>query len=337
MNLEAAARRIWQSRNVAAALLWPLSQAYRVLFEHDRRRRRALARPLPVPVIVVGNAVAGGAGKTPVVIALVRHLQSQGWRPGVISRGYGRAAQGGAAAVAVRGDSDPALVGDEPLLIHRHTGAPTWVAQRRWQALEALRQAAPDINVVVSDDGLQHHELQATVRICIWDRDGLGNGWLLPAGPLREPWPLQADFFLSTDATAPGGPAPAFRITRRIAAEAIDAHGRRMALRDLARAGPVQVWTAIARPARFLADLAVAGVVPQATHVFRDHYDFQSMNVSLDDSFAVVCTEKDAVKLWRRLPSAWAVPLALEIEPTFWPALDAKLRPLSSRHGSEAA
>src|SRR5512139_1410138 len=183
----------WQRRSPLAWALWPLSLLMRVLV----RLRQGLylsgflrRQPVPVPVIVVGNVVAGGAGKTPVVMALVQHLQAHGLHPGVISRGYGRSTRD---CREVREDSPVGEVGDEPALIRRHTGAPVFVARRRIEAAHALLQAYPQTDVLVSDDGLQHYALARDIEICVFDDRGAGNGLLLPAGPLREPWPRYVD------------------------------------------------------------------------------------------------------------------------------------------------
>jgi len=179
----------WLGRGPLARLLWPLSQLYLVA----EASRRALYRigwlqveRLPVPVIVVGNVLAGGAGKTPLVMALVEHLQRRGWHPGVISRGHGR---GDDLCREVLPELDAQLCGDEPLLIVRRTAAPVFVAAQRVQAGRALLRAHPEVDIIVADDGLQHHSLGRDLNIAVFDERGTGNGWLLPAGALREPWP----------------------------------------------------------------------------------------------------------------------------------------------------
>ena len=152
--------RSWAHRGPLACLLWPLSLIYRALFASRRLLYRLgwlKAQRFDVPVMVVGNVVAGGAGKTPVVMALVHHLRGRGLRVGVISRGYGRHSSG---CLQVHADSQPEDVGDEPVLIRRSTGAPVQVAERRTQAAAALLANYPDTDVIVADDGLQHAALQ---------------------------------------------------------------------------------------------------------------------------------------------------------------------------------
>ena len=145
---------------------------------------------LPVPVVVVGNLIVGGAGKTPLTRALAQQLREAGWHPGIISRGYGRAVPG-VRAVGV-GDS-PRHVGDEPLL-YAADGFPVVVGEKRVDAARALLAANPSVDVLIADDGLQHYALDRDIEVVVFDSRGIGNGCLLPAGPLREsPARLRSD------------------------------------------------------------------------------------------------------------------------------------------------
>jgi len=316
-------QRAWLERGALARLLWPLS----LLFGALAAARRALFRAgllrserAGVPVLIVGNVVAGGAGKTPSVIAIVRHLHSHGLQVGVISRGYGRATQDCREVLA---DSLPQETGDEPLLIRRVTVAPTFVARKRIEAARALLAAYPQTRLIVSDDGLQHLALRRDVEICVFDDRGIGNGWLLPAGPLREPWPRACDLVLHT------GERPAFagyRARRALAAEAIDRQGEKVPLASLAGRHIVAV-AAIARPQGFFDMLRDAGVKAARCIALPDHHDFKDWS-PVDADTTVVCTEKDAAKLWRVQPDALAVPLVFEPESAFFAALDAKLSSL---------
>lgn len=289
---------------------------------------------MPVPVVVVGNVVAGGAGKTPVVIAVVKHLQSLGLQPGVISRGYGRT---GTECLEVTHASDPRQVGDEPLLIARHCRVPVVVAPRRAQAARHLLATHPTTQVLVCDDGLQHLALARDVEICVFDERGTGNGWLLPAGPLREAWPRPADLVLRPARHAGHSRIDGHDIGRQLADHAVRADGTRRALADLAGERVVAV-AGIARPEAFFAMLHRAGLVPAATRALPDHHDFDAHPVHLPEATTLVCTEKDAVKLWRHRPDAWAVPLQVEIAPAFWTDFDRLLAAkLSSADGSETA
>src|SRR6185436_3102494 len=142
--------------------------------------------PLAVPVIVVGNVIVGGAGKTPTVIALVELLRAWGLRPGIVSRGHGR--RDGAPLLldaASEATARAEAFGDEPMLMHRRTGAPVAVARERREAALRLLEAHPHTDVLIADDGLQHHELPRDIELVVFDGRGVGNGWTLPAGPLR--------------------------------------------------------------------------------------------------------------------------------------------------------
>ena len=184
-GLEAWAHRQWASRGPVAWLLSPLSLVF--LAVSRSRRERTVPNRLPVPVVVVGNIYVGGTGKTPVTIALVRELQARGWRPGVISRGFGRREDG----IRLINEETPAAeAGDEPLLIARETGVPVAVGRARFEAGRALLEAHPEVDLIVSDDGLQHAALARDVEIAVVGARGLGNGWVLPASlpPVSTPW-----------------------------------------------------------------------------------------------------------------------------------------------------
>jgi tetraacyldisaccharide 4'-kinase len=187
------ARRLpgcWYQRRLALAL-WPLAAASPGCSARWSYCGGGCTAPvccarrrLPVPVVVVGNLTVGGSGKTPLVLWIVRHLREQGWRPGIISRGHG----GSAGAVRpVAADSQPSVVGDEPLLLARRSGVPVFVGARSGCRRAGLAGAHPDCDVIVSDDGLQHYRLQRALEVVVFDGRGAGNGRLLPAGPLREP------------------------------------------------------------------------------------------------------------------------------------------------------
>ncbi|MHA7602612.1 tetraacyldisaccharide 4'-kinase [Alicycliphilus sp. T452] len=316
-------RQAWRRRGPLAMALWPLSLLYGALTALRRalyRARLLRSERLPVPVIVVGNVIAGGAGKTPVTLAVVRHLRAAGWRPGVVSRGYGRATDD---CREVPPTASAAEAGDEPLLIARAAGVPVFVARRRADAGRALLAAHPATNIIVCDDGLQHLALARDVEVCVFNDEGVGNGWLLPAGPLREPWPRAVDLVLHAG-PAPGGPAPQFALSRTLADHAVDAAGRQMPLAQL-QGEPLHALAAIARPQDFFALLHAEGLKPATEEALPDHYDFSSWQRPPDKRPRLICTEKDAVKLWPAHPDALAVPLRLEIAPAFFDALDARL------------
>lgn len=319
-----ALQRAWTRRGVVARLLWPVSLVFgalsagrRALYRAGLYRTQRAGAKLPV-VVVVGNVVTGGAGKTPVVIALVRRWQARGLTVGVISRGHGRHT---ADCRAVRDDSPASEVGDEPALIRRATGAPVFVARQRIEAARALLAACPACQVIVSDDGLQHYALQRDIEICVFDDRGAGNGWLLPAGPLREAWPRQVDLVLHTGAR----PAFAgFTAQRALADFAVRQDGTRLPLAQLA-GKPLIAVAAIARPASFFDMLRARGLTLAQAIALPDHYDFNSFKVNQENDKTLICTEKDAVKLWNHHPDALAVPLQFEPEPAFLAAIDALL------------
>jgi tetraacyldisaccharide 4'-kinase len=323
-------QRAWLRRGALARLLWPLSLLYaalagfsRLLYSIGLRRTERVG----VPVIVVGNVVAGGSGKTPVVMAIVRHLEARGAQVGVVSRGYGRATSD---CREVHDDSEAREVGDEPALIRRATRAPVFVARRRVEAARALLARHPATRFIVSDDGLQHHALARDLEICVFDDRGIGNGWRLPAGPLREAWPRPCDMVLHT------GQRPAFAgftATRALAGHALRRDGSKVPLDSLAGRRLVAV-AAIAKPEAFFQMLRDRGLRPQRCIALPDHDSFEGWTEPHEPDHLLLCTEKDAVKLWRRAPGALAVPLVFEPEPAFFAALDAKL---SSLDGHQAA
>ena len=318
--IEHRLRAAWMRRGPLAVLLWPLSRLYGALAAHQRRT--APPGRLPVPVVVVGNVVAGGAGKTPTTLAIVDHLKTRGWRPGIVSRGHGRA---GSDCREVLPDSDPRDAGDEPLLLRRRAGVPVFVAPRRAEAGRALLAAHPGCDILVCDDGLQHWALARDVEVCVFDARGVGNGWLLPAGPLREPWPRAVDLVLWTEAPPAPLHAPAtFVASRHLADHALRADGTRVPLAGL-RGQALTAVAGIARPEAFFDMLRAKSLTLARTIALSDHYDFNSWQRPPDQGETLICTEKDALKLWRHEPTALAVPLVLEVPAAFFAALDQRL------------
>ena len=326
--------KAWRTRGWLACLLWPVAQLHGLLV----RLRRSLYRSglmtsehFNVPVIVVGNVVAGGAGKTPLVMALVRHFQAQGLQVGVVSRGYGRSGQ---KSLEVRPDTPIYESGDEPALIQRATNAPVFVAKRRTEALRDLLVSYPATAVVVCDDGLQHYALQRDIEIAVFDDRGVGNGWLLPAGPLREPWPER--LHQGVDLVLHTGQNPAFEgytSSRQLAGHAIAPDGSQVALSALQHQ-PLTALAGIASPEVFFGMLRARGLMLAKTLALPDHHDFKTDDLDKLAGQTVLCTQKDAVKLLDLpgpLAVEWlAVPLEFSPEPAFFTALDALLAPLLS-------
>jgi tetraacyldisaccharide 4'-kinase len=347
-GLTQALLRAWAGRGPLAYALLPVAAFYGGLLFLRRCSYRLGLRTgqrLSVPVVVVGNVIAGGAGKTPTVLGIAAHLQAHGWRVGIVSRGYGGKGLAGHRHLSVQHQPDPHLVGDEPLLLWQKTGVPVYVGRERAVVAQALLRDHPDVEVLVCDDGLQHWPLYRDIEVCVFDGRGVGNGWLMPAGPLREPWPrhlLSAvgqrpthQLVLHTDANALPGP----RAQRELASDGIDYAGTTTALNTLNLPGrlPVLAIAGIAKPESFFTLLRAQGVVLARTLALPDHYDFDSWSRNIHAGYTLICTEKDAVKLWQHRPDAIAVPLIQTPPDSFYAALDQGLAharaPLSSTHG----
>jgi len=297
-------RRAWQRRGLLACLLYPLHLLHRIV-----RGFRALAwrlgfaKPvkLPVPVVVIGNLRVGGTGKTPLVIEIVRALRARGWAPGVISRGYGGRSQ---QPTLVNPGSDAAQCGDEPLLIRQLTGCPVAVGHDRVAAARLLLSLHASCNVLIADDGLQHRRLARDLEIVLLDEAGIGNGWLLPAGPLRDP----PERLRRVDAVVLHGLVPPVRIyspfyrmqTSLEEATCIASPARRMSLSEMAReqsAGKLRVLAlcAIGNPERFFAQLRELGLRFDAL-ALPDHDRIAARMIPPGRYERVLMTEKDAVK-----------------------------------------
>ncbi len=278
-----------------------------------------------VPVIVVGNLVAGGSGKTPLVIALVERLRAAGWTPGVASRGHGRK-DARTARWVVPGD-DPALAGDEPLLIATRTGVQVRVDRDRVAAARALAVAGCD--VVVCDDGLQHYRLARDIEIEVLDaRRRYGNGLLMPAGPLREPLERAADCAFRVlnlgvaDEEALAAQAGFGEWPMRLHAGAtVPLQGGRVQPLAAFAGQRVHAVAGIGDPERFFATLRDAGlaVVP---HAFPDHHAYGPGDFAFGSPLPVLMTEKDAVKCRAFAQPGWhAVPADAQLPEAFWVAL----------------
>jgi tetraacyldisaccharide 4'-kinase len=238
--------------------------------------------------------------------------------------------------------------GDEPALIQRATSAPVFVANRRAEAARALLAAHPLTQLLICDDGLQHYALQRDIEIAVFDERGVGNGWLLPAGPLREPWPERLkhgvrsggrgiDLVLHTS----GQPAfKGFGSLRQLANYAVRSDGSQVPLEALS-GRPLLALAGIAKPDAFFAMLKARGLQLAETRALPDHYDFDSYPRPEDKGYTLICTEKDAVKLFPRQPDVLAVPLEFTPDAAFFTAFDALLAsllsPLTSPHGHQTS
>jgi len=324
--------------SLLAVALRPVS----LLFGAAVASRRALYRvgffrsvELPVPVVIVGNITVGGSGKTPLVIALVRALAERGHRPGVVSRGHGRNRDDGT-PIAVGANDDPSSVGDEPLLLAR-AGCPVVVARDRVAAGRELLARNPDCDVILADDGLQHYRLARTVEIAVVDATrALGNGWLLPAGPLREPASRLAGVdAVVTLVTATGAASPArprtFTMTLAAGRIARVGNPRATAPASSFAGNGVHAIAGIGNPARFFGELEKLGI-SAVPHAFPDHYRFTPADLALPEARAILMTEKDAVKCEAFADErCWFLPVQACVDESLVALIEGRLR------GSKAA
>lgn len=305
----------WQRRRGWAMVLYPVSLLFFLLSELRRWSYRLgllNAERLPVPVVIVGNIAVGGSGKTPVVKWLVDTLRAAGWRPGVVSRGYGGRVDG----VAVLDGEDAALFGDEPVLLARLTACPVAVGRDRPAAARALLQAHPECDIIVSDDGMQHYRLARDVEIAVVDDKVLGNRWLLPAGPLREPLGRLA----GVDVVIAHGPVSGAvrRVPGMVSAVPMRLAGERfVAVSDPARSCTaadfggrrIHAVAGIGRPQRFFDQLRTMGL-EVIEHPFPDHHRFAAADLAFVGEDVCLMTSKDAVKCRPFAPDdAWEFPV----------------------------
>ena len=290
--------RHWQSVTPVSALLYPVSLLYGAV---AASRRAATPTRLRAPVIVIGNVTVGGTGKTPLTLWLERTLRDKGWKPGIACSGYGGSNPG---PQLVTPESDPAVCGDEAVLLARRSGCEVWAGADRVAAANAALQRA-ECNVILCDDGLQHHALARDLEICVIDGErGLGNGWLLPAGPLREP----AARLASVDALViNGGDSTLDHLPGNAARFSMALEGREF--RNLLNPGQVtgtesfrgmriHAAAGIGNPQRFFRHLQKMGLDFTA-HAYPDHHPFAASDLEYPGAEAILMTEKDAVKCRR--------------------------------------
>ncbi|MHB8446797.1 MAG: tetraacyldisaccharide 4'-kinase [Rudaea sp.] len=321
---EARLLAIWYGERRPSTWLRLLSGAFAAVSGLRRRLYAAGLLPrarLSVPVIVVGNINVGGTGKTPLTIALVESLRKRGFKPGVISRGYGGDAKN---AMRVDAHSAPAVVGDEARLIFDATGVPVAVARKRAAAGRLLLQDG-GVDVLIADDGLQHYPLCHDVEICVIDGERrFGNGRLLPAGPLREPLSrlTGTDFRVCNGGTPQTGEEPMALLGD--AAVCLADPAQRRPLRDLA-GQRVHAVAGIGNPSRFFAKLRNAGI-DVVEHAFPDHHVFAAADLDFGDTVPVLMTEKDAVKCIAFAQAHWwSVPVRAHLPDEFLDALAARV------------
>jgi len=304
----------WDSINVISILLLPLSALFYLI---SSLRKFAYQTGIissyksPVPVIIVGNINAGGTGKTPLIIELVKQLQNQGKKPGVISRGYG--GQSNSWPQIVSSNTTAVQVGDEPQLIYQHTQCPLVVGPNRKDDIELLLKEF-SCDVILSDDGMQHYALQRDIEICVVDANKkFGNGFFIPAGPMRE----SRSRLKSVDLVLHNGGDK-----RDFSFEMNPLDCLSMSKRDLKHGleffsgSTVHAVAGIGHPQRFFSMLEkqAINVIP---HAYKDHHDYQLSDLIFDDNLNVLMTEKDAVKCINlSLPNHWSVPVAILLSDT---------------------
>jgi tetraacyldisaccharide 4'-kinase len=313
---------LWYKNRFLGYLLFPVALFFSLAAIIRKRYLQSRLEPgiIKKPVIVVGNITVGGTGKTPLVIAIVKHLQASGCKPGVISRGYGGVAQ---YPLQLNAQTRADESGDEPLLIYQRCGCPVVVSPLRVEAAQYLI-ANNDIDIIVSDDGLQHYALPRDIEIVVIDgQRGLGNGLCLPAGPLREPARrlASADFVLvngiETKTYDPRQTFMKLRIEELQPLEPTRTH------RGLPSHSRVNAVAAIGNPQRFFSTLEQQGynVIPR---VFPDHYLYQEQDLLFENGLPVVMTEKDAIKCtgFNQLDQHWFLPVNAVLPYKFWKDLD---------------
>jgi tetraacyldisaccharide 4'-kinase len=343
--------REWERLGGGALIFLPLTILYAVVTAIRRALYRLRVLPTwraPVPVIVVGNINAGGTGKTPVVLEVLDILQRRGWTPGVVARGYGRVPsreQDPTGVVRVFPDvATPEHFGDEPVMIARRARVPVYISPDRPAAARALLQAHPDVNVLVSDDGLQHYALARDIELAVVDAERrFGNGLLLPSGPLREPRSRleRVDAVVVNGGAADDIPGR-LRFTMRLGGERFVHLASRDELPPAdfvlrARGQAVTAVAGIAHPGRFFAHLEALGLVARA-RAFPDHYAYQPQDLKLRDAELVLMTEKDAVKCAAFADARmWYLRVEAQLPPEFAEFLFTRLAATRRRSdGSEA-
>jgi tetraacyldisaccharide 4'-kinase len=320
-------RHWFEQRRLSPALWFLIPLSWLFAFLARVKKLNTVPVNLPVPVIVVGNITVGGAGKTPLTIWLARQLVKRGWRPGIVSRGYGGS---NVEPREVLIDAAPAEVGDEPVLLARRSGVPVWVGRDRAAAAKAMLQADPAVNMVLCDDGLQHYRLGRDVELAVFDGRGAGNGWRLPVGPLRE----ALSRLNSVDAVVCNGwidqtlPPAILKFDMQLRANGfyrLDDPAQTCVAGDLA-GKKLFALAGIGDPGRFFRTLGGLGLGFEA-HPFPDHHAYSRSDLAFADDGILLLTEKDAVKCAAlKLGEAWVLPVEAELSSALIDHILEKLR-----------
>ncbi len=321
-------QRLWFDQRRLPPALWlllPLNGLFVVL----STLKRWLTQPekLSVPVIVVGNITVGGAGKTPLTLWLGQQLVLRGFKPGIVSRGYGG---NNALPREVMAASDPVEVGDEALLLARRVVVPVWVARDRVAAGQALLAAHPEVNLILCDDGLQHYRLARDVELVVFDGRGTGNGWRLPLGPLREPLSRldTVDAIICNNFSGEKMPSQVPQFAMSLLASEfyrLDNVSQR-APADYFAGKKLYALAGIGDPVRFFRTLKSLGLRFEA-QPFPDHHAYCASDLAFAKDGILLMTEKDAVKCAGLTSGeAWVLPVEAELSPALIDLILEKLR-----------
>jgi len=322
-------QQAWYQGHPALSLLWPLEQLYCAIVKRKRARflsGESTTYRAPVPVIVVGNITVGGTGKTPLILWLIEHCRMQGLRVGVVSRGYG--ARPASLPWTVNATDSAEQAGDEPLLIVQRSGVPLVIAPERAQAVQQLL-AENSIDLILSDDGLQHYGLARDLELVLIDAArGLGNQRCLPMGPLREPVErlqnVDAVLFNGAAQDSENGFAMQLQPTELVHIRS----GRREPLNYFPAQQSMHAVAGIGNPQRFFKTLEGLNWQPIA-HAFADHAEFTPQDLQFSDDLPVVMTEKDAVKCRAfAADNCWYLQVAAQPSPAFISWFAQRLQPL---------
>jgi tetraacyldisaccharide 4'-kinase len=320
---------IWYNKGTGKFLLVPLTALYCSINSFQRFQHRHSKTKLPCPVIVVGNITVGGTGKTPLTIYIVKLLQKAGYKPAIITRGYGGKAKTWPQSVTENSDSN--LVGDEAVLMASRTQVPVYAGADRLQSIEVLSQARQEheCDVIVSDDGMQHYKLPRDIQIAVLDGARmLGNGWCLPSGPLRE----RKQRLKACDLLVVNGEIvetkkddlqamPFFTMNLKGSILTNLVTGEQQTL-DIFAYKKVRAVTGIGNPQRFFNTLEKQGDLQLNTYSFPDHHDFVEADFNFSDDLPVIMTEKDAVKCQKFAKNNfWSLPITAELDNDFEKAL----------------
>jgi tetraacyldisaccharide 4'-kinase len=325
-------QHLWYERDQPNPLLVPFGKAYGhgvSLVREAYDTGRIASRGLPVPVIVVGNITVGGTGKTPLTIWLAQRLKERGYRPGILSRGYGGITPRRPLEVTI--NTSTRLAGDEPVMMARKTGCPVFIFPKRVDAGHALI-ARHGVDILIADDGLQHHELERDLEIAVVDGSrGFGNGHMIPAGPLREPIERldRVDFVVHNGGDSGEGVRMHLRGSRLTN---LRQHCMKRNLGHF-KGQKVHAIAGIGNPDRFFRQLIAAGLEIEA-HPFPDHHAFTAKDLAFAKGKPLLMTEKDAVKC---MPFAgeddWFLPVDAELPNGF---IDAVIRRLKETLASRS-